>query len=58
MATTQAAKEMRRYMKMNKIEAITILIEDLEETVVNTFEDIKKNEDESVKIIKTKKMLG
>jgi hypothetical protein len=50
MAATQAAKEMRRYLKMDEVEACTIQIEDLEETVVNAFEDIGEDEDETAKV--------
>ena len=60
MATIQTAKEMSRYLKMDEVEAKTIQIEDLEETVVNIFEDIGEDEDESAKVMETKKekMLG
>ena len=60
MATIQSAKEMSRYLKMDEVEAKTIQIEDLEETVVNIFEDIGEDEDESAKVMETKntKMLG
>jgi formamidopyrimidine-DNA glycosylase len=55
MAATQAAKEMRRYLKMDEVEANTIQIEDLEETIVNAFEDIEEDEDETAEVRKTKK---
>jgi hypothetical protein len=55
MAATQVAKEMRRYLKMDEVEACTIQIEDLEETVVNTFEDIGEDEDETIEVKETKK---
>ena len=60
MATIQTAKEMSRYLKMDEVEAKIIQIEDLEETVVNIFEDIGEDEDESAKVMETKKtkMLG
>ena len=47
MAATQATKEMKRYLKMEEVEAWTIQIEDLEEIVENAFEDIREDEDES-----------
>ena len=39
---------------MDEVGARTIQIEDFEEIVVNAFEDIGKDEDESADIIKTK----
>ena len=63
MVVTQAAKEMtqmRRYLKMDEVEAWTIQIEDLEEPVTNVFENIGEYEDENAEAMKTKmtKMLG
>jgi len=55
MAATQAAKEMRRYLKMDKVEAGNVQIEDLEETSVNAFEDIEEDEDESAEVVETRK---
>ena len=55
MAATQAAKEMRRYLKIDEVEAKTMQIEDLEETVVNAFEDVGEDEDESVEVVEQKK---
>ena len=55
MAATQAAKEMRRYLKMDKVEAGSVQIEDLEETVVNDIEGIEEDEDESAEVVETKK---
>jgi hypothetical protein len=46
-AATQAVKEMRRYLKMDEVEVGTIQIEDLKETVVNAFEDIREDNDET-----------
>ena len=54
MAATQTTKKMRGYLKMDKVEAWTIQIEDLEETVVNAFENIREDENESVEVIKKK----
>jgi hypothetical protein len=59
MVATQAAKEMRRYLKMDKVETSTIQIENLEETVVNAFEDIGEDEDETAEVREKKtKRLG
>ena len=55
MAATQAAKEMRRYLKMDEVEAGNVQIEDLEETSVNAFEDIGEDEDESAEVVETRK---
>ena len=55
MAATQAAKEMRRYLKMDEVEAGSVQIEDLEETVVNDIEGIEEDEDESAEVVETKK---
>jgi len=38
MATTQAARKMRKYLKMDEVEVRTIKIEDLEKIEVNVFE--------------------
>jgi hypothetical protein len=60
MATTQAARKMIKYLKMNEVQVRTIKIEYLEKIEVNVFEDIREDEDESTKVVKTKKrkMLG
>ena len=55
MATTQAKKEMRRYLKMDEIEAGSVEIEDIEETVVNNIESVEEDEDSSVQAIETRK---
>ena len=55
MAATQAAKEMRRYLKMDKIEAGSLEIEDIEETVVNDIESVEEDEDSSVEAVETRK---
>lgn len=51
MTATHAVIEMIRYLKMDEIEVGTIQIKDLEETVVNAFEDIREYEDESAEVI-------
>ena len=55
MAAIQTQKEMRRYLKIDEVETITIQIEDLEEIVVNAFEDTGEDDDEIAKVIETKK---
>ena len=55
MAATQTAKEMKKYLKMDKVKAGTIQIEDLKETTVNAFEDVGEDEDENTEVVKTKK---
>ena len=50
MAATHAAKELKKCLKINEIEARTMQIEDLEKFVINAFEDIRKDEDESVEV--------
>jgi enamine deaminase RidA (YjgF/YER057c/UK114 family) len=57
--TTQTAKEMRRYLKMDDVKVWTIWIEDLKKTMINAFEDIGENKHESSKVVETKtKILG
>ena len=55
MAATQAAKEMRRYVKMDEVEARSVEIEDIEETVVNDIESLEEDEESSVEAVETKK---
>jgi len=55
MAATQAAKEMRRYLKMDEVEAGNEKIEDIEEMVVNDIEGPGDDEDSSAKAIETRK---
>ena len=55
MATTQAAKEMRRYLKMDEVETGSVEIEDIEETVVNDIESLEEDEKSSVEAVETKK---
>ena len=55
MATTQAANEMRRYLKMDEVEARSVEIEDIEETVVNDIESLEEDEESSVEVVETKK---
>lgn len=54
MEIIQTAKEIKKCLKMDKIEALTMQIEDLKESVVNSFEDITKNKDERTKVVETK----
>lgn len=55
MAATQAAKEMRRYLKMDDVEAGRLQIEDIEETMVNDIEVIDEDEDPSTEVVETRK---
>ena len=55
MVATQAAKEMKRYLKMDEVEAINVEIEDIEETVVNDIESVREDEDSSVEAVETRK---
>ena len=55
MATTQAAKEMRRYLKMDEVEAGSVEIEDIEETVVNDIESVEEDEDSNIEAVEMRK---
>ena len=55
MAAIQAAKEMRRYLKMDEIEAGSVEIEDIEETMVNDIESVEEDEDSSIEVVETRK---
>ena len=55
MATTQATKEMRRYLKMDEVEVGSVEIEDIEETMVNDIESVEEDEDSSVEVVETRK---
>ena len=54
-AATQAAKEKRRYLKKDEVEARSVEIEDIEETVVNDIESVEEDKDSSVEAIETRK---
>ena len=45
---------MSRYLKMDEIEACTIQIENLKNTVVNKFEDLEENVDDNVEVVELK----
>lgn len=51
MAATQATKKMRKYLKIDKVEVGTVKIEDLEETVVYAFENVKEDEDDCAEVV-------
>lgn len=53
MAATQATKKMRKYLKIDKVEVGTVKIEDLEETVVYAFENVKEDEDDCAEVVET-----
>jgi len=55
MATTQATKEMRRYLKMDEVEGGRVQIEDIQETMVNDIEGLEEDEDPSVEVVETRK---
>lgn len=55
MAATQAAKEMRRYLRMKEVEAGNMLFEDLEGTEVNENDGVEEEEELSAEIVETKK---
>ena len=56
MAITQAT--MRRYMTIDEVEAKTMQIEDLEKLwyMYLLFKDVRKVEDKSAEVVKTKKI--
>jgi len=49
MVVTQVAKEMRRYLKLDEVEARRVQIEDIKETMVNDIEGPRDDEDSSAK---------
>jgi len=51
----QATKEMRRYLKMDEVEARKVQIEDTEEIVVDDIEGLEKDEDPSARVVETRK---
>ena len=55
MVATQIAKKMRRYLKMDEVEAGSVEIEDIEETMVNDVESLEEDEESSVEAVETKK---
>ena len=46
---------MRKYLKIDEIEARIMQIKDFEETVVNEAIDIEEDEDENAEVVKIKK---